>query len=135
MPIRTRPGPSPRTRESRGTTAKSGPRAGQAASRSVVRQKVSNTAVLTPVAGTAEGIIEVRRQEALLTTGALQDAILNSANFSSIATDEKGVIQLFNVGAERMLGYAAADVVNRITPADISEAQEVVARAEALSAE
>jgi sensor histidine kinase regulating citrate/malate metabolism len=33
----------------------------------------------------------------------LQDAIFNSANFSSIATDEKGVIQLFNVGAERML--------------------------------
>jgi len=40
--------------------------------------------------------------------GALQAAIFNSANFSSIATDEKGVIQLFNVGAERMLGYAAA---------------------------
>jgi sensor histidine kinase regulating citrate/malate metabolism len=30
---------------------------------------------------------------------------LNSANFSSIATDAKGVIQMFNVGAERMLGY------------------------------
>src|SRR6187455_2093487 len=79
--------------------------------------------------------LDVRRKNALLKTGALQNAILNSANFSSIATDEHGVIQLFNVGAERMLGYTAADVVNRITPADISEAQEVVARAEALSAE
>src|SRR5688572_8734950 len=68
-------------------------------------------------------------------TGALQDAIFNSANFSSIATDEKGVIQLFNVGAERMLGYSAADVVNRITPADISDPEEVIARARALSAE
>ena len=58
-------------------------------------------AVLHPAVGTAEGIIEVRRQEALLKTGALQNAILNSANFSSIATDEKGVIQIFNVGAER----------------------------------
>ncbi|HWV98600.1 MAG TPA: PAS domain S-box protein, partial [Candidatus Acidoferrum sp.] len=57
------------------------------------------------------------------------------ANFSSIATDERGVIQIFNVGAERMLGYAAADVVNKITPADISDPQEVVARAAALSAE
>jgi len=47
---------------------------------------------------------EVRRKEALQKTGALQNAIFNSANFSSIATDEKGVIQLFNVGAERMLG-------------------------------
>ena len=68
-------------------------------------------------------------------TGALQSAIFNSANFSSIATDAKGVIQIFNVGAERMLGYAAADVMNKITPADISDPQEVVARAKALSLE
>lgn len=60
----------------------------------------------------------VHCQQDLLKTGALQTAILNSANFSSIATDDKGVIQLFNIGAERMLGYAAADVINRITPAD-----------------
>jgi len=74
-------------------------------------------------------------EEALLQAGALQSAIFNSANFSSIATDEKGVIQIFNVGAERMLGYAAADVMNKITPADISDPQEVVARAAALSTE
>jgi PAS domain S-box-containing protein len=86
-------------------------------------------------AGTSARIIEVRRQEALLKTGALQDAILNSANFSSIATDEKGVIQIFNVGAERMLGYQAADVMNKITPADISDPQELIARATALSQE
>ena len=84
---------------------------------------------------TVDVITEVRREEALLKTGALQNAIFNSANFSSIATDEKGVIQIFNVGAERMLGYAAADVVNKITPADISDPQEVIARAVALSAE
>src|SRR5579863_8170914 len=83
----------------------------------------------------ADVITEVRREEALLKTGALQNAIFNSANFSSIATDEKGVIQIFNVGAERMLGYSAADVVNKITPADISDPQEVIARAVALSAE
>ncbi len=76
-----------------------------------------------------------RAEEALLKAGALQSAIFNSANFSSIATDANGVIQIFNVGAERMLGYAAADVMNKITPADISDSQEVVARAEALSAE
>src|SRR5881394_1148632 len=78
---------------------------------------------------------EVQRQAALLKTGALQNAILKSANFSSIATDEKGVIQIFNVGAERMLGYTAFDVVNKITPADISDPQEVIARAKALSIE
>src|SRR5664280_346613 len=76
-----------------------------------------------------------RAEEALLKAGALQAAIFNSANFSSIATDEKGVIQIFNVGAERMLGYAAADVVNKITPADISDPREVIARAKALSLE
>jgi PAS domain-containing protein len=77
----------------------------------------------------------VRRKDALLKAGALQNAILNSANFSSIATDEEGVIQIFNVGAERMLGYAAGDVLNKITPADISDPQELIARAKALSAE
>lgn len=81
----------------------------------------------------AEGIVESRRQETLLKTGALQDAIFNSAYFSSIATDEKGVIQIFNVGAERMLGYEALDVVNLITPADISDPAELIARAAALS--
>ena len=80
-------------------------------------------------------VTEVRRKEAVLKAGALQSAIFNSANFSSIATDEKGVIQIFNVGAERMLGYAAADVMNKITPADISDPQEVIARAKALSVE
>src|SRR6202034_1681631 len=73
--------------------------------------------------------------EALLKAGALQNAIFNSANFSSIATDAKGVIQIFNVGAERMLGYTASDVMNKITPADISDPQEVIARAAALSLE
>jgi signal transduction histidine kinase len=74
-------------------------------------------------------------EDALLKAGALQDAIFNSANFSSIATDASGVIQIFNVGAERMLGYTAAEVMNKITPADISDPQEVIARAEALSLE
>jgi PAS domain S-box-containing protein len=86
-------------------------------------------------ADTADAVTDVRREAALLKTGALQNAILNSANFSSIATDEKGVIQLFNVGAERMLGYTALEVVDKITPADISDPQEVVARANALSLE
>ncbi len=81
------------------------------------------------------GITEVRRQAALLKTGALQTAILTSANFSIIATDEKGIIQLFNVGAERMLGYLAAEVVNRISPSDMHDPHEVMARAQDLSLE
>jgi PAS domain S-box-containing protein len=80
-------------------------------------------------------VTEVRREEVLLKAGVLQSAIFNSANFSSIATDAKGVIQIFNVGAERMLGYAAAEVVNKLTPAGISDPVEIIVRAKALSQE
>lgn len=97
-------------------------------------QTASNTHLAEAIAK-ANGIIEVRRQEALLKTGALQNAILTSANFSIIATDEKGIIQLFNVGAEMMLGYQAEEVVNKINPSDIHDPQEVQARAQALSLE
>ena len=81
--------------------------------------------------------ISARKQaeEALFKAGALQRAIFDSVNFSSIATDAKGVIQIFNVGAERMLGYSAAEVMNKITPADISDSQEIIARAQTLSIE
>jgi PAS domain S-box-containing protein len=101
---------------------------------------ITEDAVITEAASVTVDVVtdvvtEVRREAALLKTGALQNAILNSANFSSIATDEKGVIQLFNVGAERMLGYTALEVVDKITPADISDPQEVIARAKALSIE
>lgn len=84
---------------------------------------------------TTEGITELQHQESLIKTGALQNAIFNSANFSNIATDENGVVQLFNVGAERMLGYLAVEVVNKITPADISDPQELIARSIALGLE
>src|SRR6187399_3024274 len=86
-------------------------------------------------ADAVDGHADVPRTEALLKAGALQRAIFNSANFSSIATDAKGVIQIFNVGAERMLGYTANEVMNKITPADISDPQELIARAKALSVE
>jgi diguanylate cyclase (GGDEF)-like protein/PAS domain S-box-containing protein len=98
-------------------------------------EAIRDPILLEPAAGTEGGFSELLRQESLLKTGALQNAIFNSANFSSIATDAKGVIQIFNVGAERMLGYAAADVINQITPADISDPQELLTRAASLSAE
>jgi len=74
-------------------------------------------------------------QQPLLKAGALQDAILHSANFSAIATDTQGVIQIFNLGAERMLGYQAEAVVDAYTPASISDSGELTARADALSLE
>jgi PAS domain S-box-containing protein len=100
-----------------------------------ISQQKPDLATPEAALGKLNTVTEVRRKEVLLKAGALQNAIFNSANFSSIATDERGVIQIFNVGAERMLGYAAAEVMNKITPADISDPQEVIARAEALSIE
>ena len=97
--------------------------------------KNTNGSLLVEPIGKAEGITELHRQKGLLKTGALQNAILTSANFAIIATDEKGIIQVFNVGAERMLGYEAAEVTNKITPADISDPHEVIARAANLSIE
>lgn len=83
----------------------------------------------------ADTVARSDAEAALLKAGALQRAIFNSANFSSIATDAHGVIQIFNVGAERMLGYTAAEVINKVTPADLSDEQELIARAAALSLE
>lgn len=97
--------------------------------------KICTPAILKSTVETTEYVIDAERQEALLKEGVFQNAIFNSANFSMIATDEKGVIQLFNIGAERMLGYMSADVLNKITPADISDSEEVIARAVLLSSE
>src|SRR5215204_3201059 len=86
-------------------------------------------------AGSVSVVPRAGRLEGALKAEALQQAILSSLHFPIIATDEKGIIQLFNAGAERMLGYSAADVVNRISPSDIHDPAEVLARAEGLSVE
>jgi len=100
--------------------------------RQIFREKIGSHIILLAM----EDITDRKQaEEALLKAGALQRAIFNSANFSSIATDAKGVIQIFNVGAERMLGYTAGEVMNQITPADISDPEEVIARAKTLSIE
>src|SRR5256885_6792160 len=87
---------------------------GNTASFRIMARKTTSAADINAGTRTPDGITDARHQEILLKTGALQKAIFNSANFSIIATDEKGIIQLFNIGAERMLGYAAAEVVNKI---------------------
>lgn len=87
------------------------------------------------VAKPTDPVAEAQGRQHVLARGALQQAILSSSRFSIIATDEQGIIQLFNPGAERMLGYAASEVVNKITPSDIHDPVEVAARARALSLE
>jgi PAS domain S-box-containing protein len=104
-------------------------------SRKSAKFEAGKGSTLAVDAGTVSATNQVRREQALLKAGALQHAIVNSANFSIIATDEQGIIQLFNPGAERMLGYTAAEVVNKISPSDIHDPQEVRVRAEALTLE
>src|SRR3954454_14733253 len=97
--------------------------------------KAASSASVVDPAGKSKSLSNTRPHTGLLKASALQNAILTSANFSIIATDEKGIIQLFNVGAERMLGYRAAEVVDKISPSDIHDPQEVMERAEMLSLE
>jgi PAS domain S-box-containing protein len=101
----------------------------------IIAKKYTDSAAVKKAVDSSNILACERQQEAELTAEALQRAMFNSANFSSIATDAKGVIQIFNRGAEQMMGYLAADVVNKVTPADISHPQEVIERARALSAE
>ena len=76
-----------------------------------------------------------RSADTLRMAGTLRDAVFNSAAFAMMATDEKGVIQIFNQGAQRLLGYSAFDVVNRLTPADLSSHEVLTQRAADLKAE
>jgi PAS domain S-box-containing protein len=83
----------------------------------------------------ANVVITDRRRRNPRGAGALQNAVLNSAGISSIATDEGGVIQILSAGAERMLGYTQAEVAGKRTPADFSDPLQAVERARALSLE
>ena len=87
-------------------------------------KKACKSTVRGSTAARVAANIELERNESLLRIGALQTAILTRPNFSIIATDEKGIIQLFNVGAERILGYLATEVVNKIIPSDIKKGME-----------
>jgi PAS domain S-box-containing protein len=91
--------------------------------------------LITVTTGSASMLKPAAPGKSVIGAEALQTAIFNSVNFSKIATDANGVIQIFNIGAERMLGYLAEEVLNKLTPAEISDPQESIARAQVLSAE
>lgn len=75
------------------------------------------------------------REQALRTLSATQQAILKHAGSAIIATTETGLITLFNPSAERLLGYAADEMIGKLTPAAFHDGDEVVARAGRLSQE
>jgi len=65
----------------------------------------------------------------------VQKGILNSADYAIVSTSTTGTVTSFNATAERMLGYTAAEIVGKETPALWHEGGEVVARAAVLSQE
>ncbi len=86
--------------------------------------------------GQITDITEFKRKEALLlekTT--FQKAILDSAHISIITVDREGIIRSLNVGAERMLGYSADELIGTATPARYHDEEETRARAHAMSLE
>jgi len=64
-----------------------------------------------------------------------QQAILDSADFTIIATDPQGIIQTLNTGALRKLGYEPEQVIGKVTPAIFHDRHEVEQRAQQLSQE
>jgi signal transduction histidine kinase/DNA-binding response OmpR family regulator/CHASE3 domain sensor protein len=73
--------------------------------------------------------------EKLQETTELQRAILQSANFSIIATDAHGVIKSMNAASESWLGYRQDELIGKATPVMLHDWKELVVRAENLSAE
>ena len=74
-----------------------------------------------------------RAEAALQEISALQEGILNAANYAIISTTTDGVVTTFNAAAEKMIGHPAAQVVGKTTPALWHDRDEVVRRAGALS--
>jgi PAS domain S-box-containing protein len=72
---------------------------------------------------------------ALLELTQLQNAILNSANYTIISTEPDGTIKTFNRAAEQLLGYSREEVVGKVTLPIIHDPLEVAKRAEVLSQE
>ena len=76
-----------------------------------------------------------KEAESLSTRSWLQAAIDSSSEVAMISTDPQGIIQLFNTGAERMLGYQASELIGLHSPALFHQPEEVRRRAEQLSLE
>jgi PAS domain S-box-containing protein len=79
--------------------------------------------------------VEARTAELAHATAQLGAVLDAATQVSIIATDTEGLITVFNAGAERMLGYSAAEIVRHATPVDIHLPSEIEARGRELSRE
>jgi PAS domain S-box-containing protein len=90
------------------------PRLSRGTVQDVTRIEQSNQA-LEQLNVELEDQIAIRTQE-LWQVNQLQKAILDSATYGIVSTDLQGIIQTFNPGAERLIGYSAAEVIGQVTP-------------------
>ncbi|WP_265595691.1 PAS domain S-box protein [Verrucomicrobium sp. BvORR106] len=74
-------------------------------------------------------------EDELRAKSALQRAMLDGANLAIISCRTDGIIQGFNVGAEQLLGYKAAEVIGKTSPSIFHDPQEIARRAAALTQE
>lgn len=73
--------------------------------------------------------------ERLIRLSQFKDVIINGTDYSIIATNPAGIITSFNKGAEKMLGYDAEEIINKVTPAILHDIDEVVERTKVLKKE
>ena len=74
-------------------------------------------------------------EKALIFSKKVNDTIIQSANYSIIATDTNGIITTFNSSAEKLLGYESSELINKMTPGVFHDIAEVIAHSEKLSKE
>jgi PAS domain-containing protein len=74
-----------------------------------------------------------RAEAKLNQTLLLQKAILNSSDYGIVTTDPKGIVQTFNVAAEKLLGYSADEIIGKTTPMLWRDSNEIAERAHQLS--
>jgi PAS domain S-box-containing protein len=76
----------------------------------------------------------ITAKKPMINARAIKDALTTNTNLLCIATDQAGVIQFFNRGAEQLLGFEADHVVGKLNMLDVSAPQENSSFADPLTA-
>ena len=74
-------------------------------------------------------------EKALIFNKQVNDAIIQSANYSIITTDKNGIITSFNASAERLLGYSKEELINKESPGIIHDISEIISHNRKISVE
>lgn len=101
--------------------------------RDITHEKASKAHILELNATLEQQVLERTAQLAALSTR--ERAILEGAASAIIATDVHGMVTLFNPAAEALLGYSAAEVVDRMEMNSFHDAFEIHGRSMALTTE